>query len=155
MESDGKEMPSNAAHWPSLEDCKRGDEMKKLAMAAAVVATALVAAVPAGAVGPSGTSVSISSTATQTTPLTIVVGVSVTCATFVGNPGFGQVAVSQTQTGAFGFGSFTATCDGKAHKYAVLVTSEIPWALGYANAQAFVCGFVCATANRQIRITAP
>ena len=24
-----------------------------------------------------------------------------------------------------------------------------------ANAQVFVCGFVCATANRQIRITAP
>jgi hypothetical protein len=126
----------------------------RLLAASTVIAGALATAVPAGAVGPAGTSISIHSTATWINDGNIVVTLTVTCPAFTG-AGVGVNVIQPQTMGGGGGGGTGINCNGSAQKVAVAVFGG-PFTLGPAYAQASVCGFSgCATDTRQIRIAAP
>ena len=118
----------------------------------AIAALALGLAVPAASVGAKNpaVNVAVASSADWTSPSTIIVYVTVSCAPYFSGTTNGAgsvfVNVNQATTGSSasgtGFGSATFACDGQNHKLAVQVQPG-PWQLGQAIASATVCGFTC------------
>ena len=128
----------------------------------AVAALALGLAVPAASVGANNpaVNVAVSSSADWTSPSTIIVYVTASCAPYFNgtSTGMGNVFVNVNEaptgssSGGIGFGSAPFACDGQNHKLAIQVQPG-PWQLGQAIASATACGFTCDSTIKQIRIT--
>jgi hypothetical protein len=140
--------------------------MKKHArslVALGVLVAALAVPAATTAANNPAANVSIASSADWTSPATIVVYLTVSCAPyFAGAPefdnvGFASVTVNQAGSGSSAGGAGSSqtqlfTCDGQNHKLALQVQPG-PWQLGTAIASAYACGAFCDTAIKQIRIT--
>ena len=67
-----------------------------------------------------------------------------------GGGSFGSVGITDLQ-GDQGFQGFSATCDDKKHTTTVFVSGFFNAGAGAANA--FLCGFDCASASREVKIS--
>jgi hypothetical protein len=133
-----------------------------MAIAGATFAWAVTANASKGSGGKGGPSTTKVALKTQGTLATSPfgpganIGVSYSC--FPGSNGkggypggnFGSVTVGDLQ-GTIGFGSFTPTCDDTKHTDIVFVPGA--FVAGDAAANAFVCGFDCAFAGREIKLS--